>query len=335
METPIFPYVILILVLLLMSAFFSASETTFFSLNRSQLAKFKKSNNPLSKQLIQFLSNPRDILVTILFGNEIVNISISILIASLFYHWMGDTSWEKSTFISVSVATLLILICGEIVPKNVAILFAPAMAPVMALLLKPLYWILKPLRALLGGLAEKIIALFGGELKKESPLIVEEEFRYLLELGASTGQLAEEERQLIHKFLEFEEKVVSQIMTPFETTFTLNIHTPYEDLLKQVQETQFSRIPVYEGSAQNMIGVLYVKDLFQFNERHKTDPSLSIREILRQPLFISPNEQLEEILEKFREIKIHMGIVADQNKKPLGIVTMHDVLEELFGKVEE
>ena len=333
--SPFISYFVLIFVLLLMSAFFSASETTFFSLSRSQVAKFKKSSNPLAKQLIHFLANPRDTLVTILFGNEIVNISISILIAGLVYRAMGDASWEKSTLVAVTIATLLILICGEIVPKNIAIIFASTIAPFMALLLKPLYLLLKPLRVVLGGLAEWIITTFGGEPEKESPLIVEEEFRFLLELGTSTGQMAEEERELIHKFFEFEEKVVLQIMTPFDKTFCLAIDTPYEDLLKQVKETQFSRIPICEGPQQNIIGVLYVKDLFQFNQRHTLDTAISIREILRQPLFIFPHQKLEDILEKFREVKIHMGIVMGKKGKPAGIVTMHDVLEELFGKVEE
>ena len=209
------------------------------------------------------------------------------------------------------------------------------MARFMALLLNPLYLLLKPLRVVLGGLAEWIITTFGGEPEKESPLIVEEEFRFLLELGTSTGQMAEEERELIHKFFEFEEKVVLQIMTPFDKTFCLAIDTPYEDLLKQVKETQFSRIPICEGPQQNIIGVLYVKDLFQFNQRHTLDTAISIREILRQPLFIFPHQKLEDILEKFREVKIHMGIVMGKKGKPAGIVTMHDVLEELFGKVEE
>ena len=336
MITPFFSYLILLGLLLALSAFFSGAETTFFSLNRSQLAQFKKSPQPLAKQLIQFLSKPRDILVTILFGNEIVNISISMLVAGLVIQIFGPEHWEKSTLISIAVGTFLILIVGEIIPKNIAILFAPALAPYGVILLKPLYWLLKPLRHLLVRFSEAIIALFGGELQKESPLIVEEEFRYLVELGASTGQVAEEEREMIHKVFEFESKIVSQILTPMHLVFCLPVDMVYPELLCQIKATQFSRIPIHsEKNPANIIGLLYVRDLFAFDRRWQKDQTLSIREILRPPLFVNQKKSLEEVLQEIRQTKIHMAIATDDKSKPLGVVTMHDVLEELFGEVEE
>ena len=128
--------------LLGLSAFFSSAETIFFSLSRSQLAQLKESKSPLSKQLIVFLSKPRDILVTILFGNETVNIAISILIAALFYELFPDLGIKWLTCLSVVVGTFLILVIGEIIPKSVGILAAPALAPITAFLLKPLRHIL-------------------------------------------------------------------------------------------------------------------------------------------------------------------------------------------------
>ena len=335
MSTPFISLTILLGFLLGLSAFFSGAETTLFSLSRAQLAQFKKSTQPLAKQLIQFLARPRDILVTILFGNEIVNISISIIVAGIVYQIVGSGHWEKSTIISIAVGTFLILICGEIIPKNISILFAPTLAPFMVIFLKPLYWLLKPLRSLLVGFSEWIISLYGGELRKESPLIVEEEFRYLVELGASTGQVAEEEKELIHKVFEFEGKIVAQIMTPMKLVFCLPVAMDYTDLLKQVKATQFSRVPISDADPEKIIGLLYVRDLFAFHRRWQNDNTLSIREILRHPLFVSDKKRLEEVLQEFRQTKIHMAVVVDNRGKPVGVVTMHDVLEELFGEVEE
>lgn len=328
-------YVTLLALLLLISAFFAAAETIFFTLSRPQLARFKKSSNPLSKQLVHFLSKPRDILVTILFGNELTNIAISIIVASFFYllfHRRLDV--EMLTLLSVGVGTFLILIVGEIIPKSVGMLLAPALAPVTALLLRPLYAVLKPMRFVLVKLADWCVARFGPVKKEETLLAMEEEFRHLLELGTKSGEVQEAERELIHKALEFSGKVVSQIKTPFSLVVSHDVNTPYTELLDQIKATQFSRIPIYEEKPTNIIGLLYVKDLLPFDRRLKSEPNLSIREILRPPLFVSREKNIEELLQEIRQSRIHMAIVVDANNKPIGLVTMHDILEELFGEVE-
>lgn len=327
--------IILLIFLLSASAFFAGCETVFFTLNRTQLARFKKSTSPLIKQLLAFLAKPRDILVTILFGNEITNIAISILVAALFYRLLHPwLDWEMLTLLSVGVGTFLILIFGEILPKSVGMLFAPTLAPVTVLLLKPLYVVLKPARFVLVRMADILIQRFGPVKKEETLFTMEEEFRYLLELGAKSGEVEEAEKELIHKALAFSGKVVSQIMTPFSMVVSLEVGTPYPALLEQIRATQFSRIPIYEGKPGNIIGFLYVKDLPPFDRRYQKDPSLSIREILRPPLFVSRQKSIEDLLQEIRQNRIHMAIVVDEKKRPAGIVTMHDILEELFGEVE-
>lgn len=331
----IFFQIILLVILLLVSAFFAGCETVFFTLNRTQLARFKKSANPLIKQLLAFLAKPRDILVTILFGNEMANIAISILVASLFYQlFSSQLSVEWLTFLSVSVGTLLILIFGEVLPKSVGMLFAPTLAPATVLLLKPLYLLLKPARFILVKMADKLIQGFGPVKKEETLFTMEEEFRYLLELGAKSGEVEEAEKELIHKALEFSGKVVFQIMTPFSMVVSFAIETPYPTLLDQIRATQFSRIPIYEGKPSNIVGLLYVKDLPAFDRRRQKEPDISIREILRSPLFVSRQKNIEDLLQEIRQSRIHMAIAVDEKKKPVGIVTMHDILEELFGEVE-
>lgn len=330
----LFPSLFLLAVLLLVSAFFAGAETVFFSLNRSQLAQIKQSKGPLSKHLIHFLSKPRDILVTILFGNELTNIAISIFVASLFYQIFPLLPVEQLTLLSVSIGTLLILVIGEIIPKSIGILYAPSLAPLTAFLLRPLYALLKPLRFLLVKLADWFIKKSGGGPHQKTPLILEEEFRYLLELGAKSGEVDFEEKELIQKALDFKNKVVSQIMTPMRRVFRLSVDTPYPELLSQIKVTQFSRIPVYQTEPDLLLGLLYVKDLFRFDRRWRQNQNLTLREILRPTLFVAKEERLEDLLQKIKETRIHMAVVTDRQKNPVGIITLHDILQELFGGVK-
>ncbi|MBI4223508.1 MAG: HlyC/CorC family transporter [Deltaproteobacteria bacterium] len=333
MSASLFSYFILLAVLLGLSAFFAGAETVFFSLNRSQLDQFRESKSPLAKPLLNFLSRPKDILVTILFGNELTNIAISITIASLFYQILPSAPIEQLTLISVGVGTFLILVVGEIIPKSVGIVHAPALAPLTAFLLKPLHALLKPVRPLLVRLADWFIKKLGGTVPQQTSLILEEEFRDLLELSAKTGEVEAEEKEMIAKALDFRNKIVSQIMTPMRQVFKLAVDIPYPELLEQIKATRFSRILVYENDPKNIVGLLYVKDLFLFDRRWKQNNALTIQTILRKPLFVSKQEHLEDLLQKIRETRIHMAVVTDAQNKPVGIATLHDVLEELFGEV--
>lgn len=334
MITPILSYLLLLAILLGCSAFFSASETTLFSLNRSQIAKFKKRKTAGARQVLKFLSEPKSVLVTILFGNELVNISFSILIANLVYLWIGAERVEQATLISVGIGTLLLLVFGEILPKNIAIRKAATFAPAVAMVLKPLHAFTKPFRLVMVRFANFVTRIFGANLEKEPPMIVDEEFRHLIELGAKTGQVDPEERELIHKAFEFEQKRADQIMTPISSAFCLDIDLPFETLLEEIKATQFSRIPMCEKSRDNMIGYLYVKDLLQFNIAHQKNLNLTLREILRKPLSLNRKSSLETVLQGFRDNKIHMAILVDEKQKPVGLITMHDVIEALFGEVE-
>lgn len=327
--------VVLLIVLIHLSAFFAGAETVFFSLNRHELRQFKESKKLLDQQVAHYLSKPKDFLVTILFGNEIVNIAISILVASLFYQLFPNLSIEWLTFLSVGAGTFLILLFGEVIPKSIGVSFATTLAPFVGFFLRPLYEILKPIRFLLVHLANRVINLFGGSKVAQTPLILEEEVRDLLELGTKSGEIAIEEQELIHKAFAFGTKTTAQIMTPIDLAFSLLVDLPYEELLQQIKSTQFSRVPIRAPGTDQFIGLLYVKDLFPFDKRRLQDPSLTIREILRPPLFVNAKNSLEEVLESFRQTRIHMAIVIDDQSKAVGLLTMHDVVEELFGEVEE
>lgn len=326
--------IILLLFLFLSSAFFSGSETVLFSLSAIQLQKFKESRKKSLRNLTKLLKEPRKILATILLGNEFSNVAISIVIASLVYDCAGELGFEISSLISIAVTTILILIFGEIVPKNIAIRSATVLAPIVVVPLKQFYRIVNPARSILSSLADVIIRLFGGDPAKQQSMVLEEEFRYLVDLAHKSGEMEEEEREMIHKVFDFGDKVVGDIMTEANSIFSLESGTKYDDLLVNLKATQYSRVPIYKDKKDNIIGILYLKDLFRYHKKASSVTNSSIADILRPTLFVGMQDKLEHLLDKFRSEKIHMAIVMDGNKKIIGLVTMDDVLEELFGEME-
>jgi len=319
--------------LLCCSAFFSASETVLFSLSRLQIHRFRASKSPAARRVVNCLRKPRKWLATILLGNELVNVCISIIGASIISHYFFY-SVKVQMIIAVAIITPIVLLGGEIIPKNIAIRFSPRLAPIMVVPLGIFYRIVRPFRYLLTKIADDFVLMLGGRPEKIEPMIVEEEFRRLIDLGRREGVIVEEEREMIHNVFEFSDKVVSEIMMPAGQIFALPIDLPYERMLEEIKETLFSRIPIYEGNSDNIIGILHVRDLFTFHRRREQGGEKDIRTILRAPLFITADRKLEDLLHHFQESQVHMAIVKD-DKGIMGIVTMDDVLEELFGEIEK
>lgn len=328
-----FSLFILLLVLLACSAFFSASETALFSLSGVQLHRFRELRTGSAAKLVDGLKKPRKMLVTILLGNELVNVSISIVGAAIISGIL-PLSVEGQTIAAVVILTPLILVFGEILPKNIALRFANQLAPIVIWPLSLFHKIVRPLRVVLSGIAETVIKFFGGEPKQLIPMIMEDEFRRLIEIGRREGVIVEEESELIHNVFEFTDKVVADIMTPANKIFALSIDLPYERIIEDIRAVQFSRVPVYSETTSNVIGVLHVRDLFAFYRQKGKKENPELREILHEPLFISEKTPLEDLLKEFQRTQMHMAFVKGEEGGLKGVVTMDDVLEELFGEME-
>ncbi len=320
-------------VLLCCKIFFESAETALFSLSRVQIQRFRASKSGAAQKVVECLRKPREWLATILLGNELVNISISIIGASIISRYFFYDV-KVQTFIAVIVITPVILLFGEIIPKNAAIRFSPELAPKMVVPLSIFHRFIKPFRFLLTKIADGFVIMLGGHPEKAQPMIVEEEFRRLIDLGRREGVIVEEEREMIHKVFEFTDKIVSGIMTPAGQMFALPVDLPYEKMLGEIKETQFSRIPLYENEKDNIVGILHVRDLFAFHRKRESGGDKNIRAIIREPLFVASGKKLEDLLHDFQQSGIHMALVKDGHKL-VGIITMDDVLEELFGEIEK
>jgi len=327
---------LLIIFALLMgcSAFFSSSETALFSLSRVQLHKFKEGGGRFAGILISLVRTPRQTLVTILFGNELANICMSIVGASIISRAI-HVGIQGETVIAVFFITPIVMIFCEIVPKNIALRYAEILAPVMVFPIHLFYKVITPMRVVLTWFAKRMVVLFGGDLERDEPMVMEDEFRRLVDLGRKEGAIEEEEREIIHKVFEFTDKRIGDIMTPKERIFMLPIDLPYDRLMEEIRSTQYSRVPFYEGERANVIGVLHVRDLFSFNMRRKAGGEGDIRTLLRSVIIVDMKAPLEDLLREFQKGRAHMALVIDEGGYIKGLVTMDDVLEELFGEIEE
>ncbi|MBI4211729.1 MAG: HlyC/CorC family transporter [Deltaproteobacteria bacterium] len=328
------PLVFLFFIFLCFSAFFSSSETALFSLSKVHIHKFKHSKGFAARKVVECLCNPRHILVTILLGNEFVNIAMSIIGASIVSQLFPHGAYAE-TLLAVVIVTPVILIFGEIVPKNIALRFSRELAPVIVVPLRVFHVAITPLRIVLASIADGVIRIFGGSPENSSPMMMEQEFRQLIDLGKKEGVIIAEEHELIHNVFEFAGKVVCDIMTPKLALMTVSVDIPFTELLACMKKENFSRVPVYECQPENIIGILHVRDLFTFDRKRRTGSKDDIRELLHKPIFVGGNESIEVLLRKIQSSRMHMALVQDEQGSLIGVATLHDVLTELFGEMRE
>ncbi len=328
------PFFIFFLFLILCSAFFSASETALFSLSRLQVHKFREDGGRTAERIIALLKSPRETLVTILFGNELVNISMSIVGAAIVDR-LFDLGTKAETLLAVVIITPIVMLFCEITPKNVALRYADQTAPIVALPISLFARLISPLRCVLTWIARKTVVLFHGTMENGEPMIMEEEYRRLVDISRREGAIEEEEREIIHNVFEFTDKRVKDIMTPAENVFSLPIDISHERMMEELASTQWSRVPFYQGEKSRVIGILHVRDLFTFNMRKKVGEAPELKSFLREPLFVAQATPLEELLREFQRTRMHMAIVVGDMGELSGLVTMDDVQHELFGELEE
>ncbi len=251
------PLLITIGVLLILSAFFSLSETALISLNKIRLRNLMNKGSKKANLVYALLSNPDRLITSILVGNNIVNTAISVLIAFVLIHIYGE---DVGMILATVIGATVIVVFGEIIPKVFAVQRAEKTSLKIVIPLKFVLGVLAPVARVFYGLGTGIIKIFGGEAKR-GPLITEEEIRLMIELGKEEGILGDEERKMLHKIFEFGDTLVSEVMVPKEKIIAVDIDASSEELLNILVEEGHSRILVYKGSPDNIVGVIYARDL--------------------------------------------------------------------------
>lgn len=321
--------IFVLIFLLLLSASFSSFETALFSLSRVQRSRMEKAGRP-SSLIVHSVKKPRELLMTVLLGNELVNVAIAILAGSLAYAWFAGYQNSQSIYLaSTAITTLLVLIFGEIVPKNIAIRYPAFVAQLFIIPYQIFAAVVFPLRWTLTLMADGMVRCLGMTPQIKPRMMVEEELRNLLAQGHEEGTLADLERKLFQNALDFADLKVSQVMTPREDISALPVESRLIDVVMQMELRHFSRFPVYEGSLDHLVGVLHVKELLAWRSQQPMETPSDLRPLLKDFVETNPNESLESLLKEFQKRRIHMAIVKDKDVV-VGLITMDDLLRCFF-----
>ena len=312
--------VIVFLLLILLSAFFSGTETAYFNI--------KSHRDDVPSKLKDLLADPRSLLVSILTGNTIINVAIGSLAAIITYRVSPDNS--NLILLQVVVVSVVLIIFGEILPKTIAIRSSNKFANFVYYPLRFFIILLYPLTFILNGINTLVLKLVP---KEEKPFDTEEELEILAELGEEKGSLDEEESEMIRSIIKFDDKTVREIMTPRVDMLSLPSNSSIDDAMDLISKKQFSKIPLYKENIDEINGVVYAKDLVPYLIGSR--PNIKLKSISRDVYFVPEQKPIDDLLNDFKEKKISLAIVVDEWGGTSGLVTLEDIVEEVMGEIRD
>lgn len=323
--------VIGLLAFLILSAFFSGAETALFSLNKLQLKKMQKEeDNWQVKSIIRILGDPQKTLISILIGNMFVNIAASSLATYLAIKLFGNVG----VGISSGIMVFLILVFGEVVPKSLAIANAEKISKIVARPIEIISSFLFPLIKFFKMLINILFYLSGKKNIREGKEITEEDLITLINISKDEGAIEEEEKKMIRNIFEFGDTVVKEIMVPRVDMACLSSNTNISLALDLIKKFGHSRIPVYGKTIDNIIGILYAKDLLAvYKQWYNSKEKFDFKKIIRRVYFVPENKKIDDLLDIFQRDKIQIAIAIDEYGGTAGLVTMEDVVEEIVGEI--
>ena len=318
---------VILLSLLLSSGFFSSAETALMTVNTHRLRSLADRGNKNAAILLTILQRPEKVLSAILIGNNIVNLSASALATTLTLRLFGS----YAVSIVTGVLTLLILVFGEIMPKNLANLYAETIALSYAFPIRLLIFLLTPLICIVNGIARGVSKLLGADPEKKKDAITEEELRTIVEVSHEEGIIENEERKMINNVFDFGETLARDIMVPRIDIAFISVDASYDELLAVFRKERYTRIPVYEETTDNVIGVINVKDLLLTNNKE----NFTIRDYLRKPLYTYEFKKTAELMLDMKKSYSNIAIVLDEYGVTAGLITIEDMLEEIVGDIRD
>ncbi|MFW5972767.1 MAG: hemolysin family protein [Bacteroidota bacterium] len=319
-------------VLLILSGLFSGSEVALFSLTSSARESLSLKEDRASARVLSLLENPRAILVTILILNTVVNVAAAILAAVLTGALASQMGWDPGLTIAleVLVLTFVLLVLSEMSPKLIATRHAPAFSRTVSGPLLFAHRTLAPLSLMLARSTD----MFRDRLKRGSRRISSEELKAMADVGEAHGTLEEEERELIYSIVEFGETNVREVMVSRVDMVALPVTASIDDAIELIRSSGHSRIPLFIEHLDNIIGVIYAKDLLPYLGRNGVD-HIDWTRMARTPMFVPPGKKLDDLLREFQAKKTHIAIVVDEYGGTAGLVTLEDVLEEIVGEIRD
>ena len=322
--------VILLLVLLVLSSFFSMSETALMSLSKIRIRHMVEEGVKGAKLVEKLIEDPNKLLGAILIGNNIVNIGASSLATSLAVKLSGGS--DSAVIVVTAIMTVLILIFGEITPKSIAKQKSEQVSLKVSKPIKLCVFIFKPFVAVFTIISSVFIRLFGGDPKATEPFITEEELKTMVGVSEEEGVLEDVEKEMIFNVFDFADLQVKDVMVQRVDVTAVEVNDSYEDLLKIIKEDQYSRIPVYDDTIDDIVGILNVKDLIIEGDK---GGDFKVTEYMREPLYTFEFKKITELFNEMKKTRNHMAVVLDEYGGTVGIVTIEDLVEEIVGDIQD
>ncbi len=326
MNEDIWKQIVVLLILLLLSGFFSSAETSLVAVSKIKIRSMAESGVKRAQTLMKIFENDAKMLSAILIGNNLVNTYATSIASMIALSFGGSAAVSVATFI----ITFLILVFGEITPKTIATQNAEKLAlaygPVILFLMRiltPVIWFIN----LFSACILKIL----GVGKDSRPSMTESELRTIVDVSHEEGVIEEDEKEMINNVFDLGDAVAKDVMVPRVYVVMADVESSYDDLIRLFREEQFTRIPIYEGNVDNIIGLINMKDLLLYEDLEHFD----IRKILRKPYFTVENKNVSDLLMEMKQSTFNLAIVLDEYGEVAGIVTVEDIVEEIVGEVQD
>lgn len=321
--------IILLVTLVILSAFFSSAETAFTAANRLKLRHMAEEGSKSAKRALRLIENPSKLISALLIGNNIVNIFASSLATLVAIDMYGISA----TGIATSILTIVIIIFGEITPKSFATQHAEKVSMMFSKPVGILMTLLTPFVIIFYSISSWIIRLFGGDISQSHPLVTEEELKTMVDVGSEEGVFEQEEKEMLHNIFDFGDLQVRDIMVQRVDITALDVDATYEEVLEIVKDEQFSRFPVYREDIDDIIGILNVKDLLFLTEVEKQ--GFKLENYIREPYFAYEFKRITDLFKELKKTRTHISIILDEYGGTVGIVTIEDLLEEIVGEIDD
>ena len=324
--------VVAILILILLSAFFSSAETALTTVNKHRLRALAEEGNRNAQRVLKLIENPAKMLSAILIGNNIVNISASALVTTVTTNVFGS----KFVGASTGILTLVVLLFGEITPKSLATLYNEKIALIYIHVVAPLVMLLTPVIWLVDKLSGIIFFILRVDRDAANNQMTEGELRTIVDVSVEDGVIEKEEKSMINNVVDFGDSKAKDVMVPRADMALVSVDATFDEVFEIFNEEHYSRLPVYDDNKDTVIGIVYLKDLFFFqNQNDNKKMAFSIRNIMREPFFVYEYQKTSSIMAEMRNRFVSLAIVLDEYATAVGLITIEDLIEEIVGEIRD
>ena len=322
---------IAIIIMILLSAFFSSAETALTMVNRHRIRALSESGNKSATKVLKMLEEPSKMLSTILIGNNIVNISASALTTT----YTSEVFGNKYIGVAAGILTLCVLLFGEITPKTLATMYSDKIAMVYIHIISPLVVILTPAIWLVDKLSNAIFFVIRVDKDKAKEQMTEGELRTIFDVSEEDGVIEKEEKSMINNVVDFGDSNAKDVMVPRADMAYISADSSLDEVVEVFGEENYSRLPVYADTKDEVIGIVYLKDLFFFQNQSGKNTPFTVRNIMREPFFVYEYQKTSSIMAEMRDRFVSMAIVLDEYATAVGLITIEDLIEEIVGEIRD